>query len=113
LEPLAFLIGISNFLLVLQKTFVISFGLEKIPQKYPQNYIIFKGLGMILVIKKTPLKKENCIRKFNTSILRYLQNNFKYFQIFKTYFQNCHKVQFKESIPTIGRMYPKIIILFP
>jgi hypothetical protein len=38
----------------------MSFGLEKIPQKYSQNYIIFKGLGMILVIKKNSIESSTC-----------------------------------------------------
>jgi hypothetical protein len=40
LEPLAFFIGISSFLLASQKQIVISFRLEKMTQKYPQDYII-------------------------------------------------------------------------
>jgi hypothetical protein len=41
-----------------QKNFVISFGLEKIPQKYPQNYVIFKRLGMMLAMKPNSIDKK-------------------------------------------------------
>jgi hypothetical protein len=44
MKLLFFFMGISNLLLIFQKKIVISFGLEKVPQKYPQQLRHFLGV---------------------------------------------------------------------
>ncbi len=63
-------------LYLLKTIFVISFGLEKVPKKYFQEYPPFlRGWGMILVIKTNLINQKNYIKIFTTSILRCLKKN--------------------------------------
>jgi hypothetical protein len=52
---------------------ILSFGLEKVSQKYLKNYIIFIRLRMILVMKTNSIYKKNYIKIFTTSISRCLR----------------------------------------
>jgi hypothetical protein len=60
------LIGNYSFFLVFKKNCTISFGLGKVRQEIPKNYVSLKKLGMNLVMKIIPY--VNTLEKIIVSI---------------------------------------------
>jgi hypothetical protein len=61
--------------------------LKKYPKSIPNNYVIFLGLGMILVMKRKSINQNIYNKIFTTLILKCLKNKTKYLQKTFTYFQ--------------------------
>ncbi len=79
-----------------QVTLYIRF--EKISKNIPNNFIIFQGLGMILVITTKFINQKHYIRMFTTSILKCMkktkyshQKNSTIFKYLNFNFQATHK----------------------
>jgi hypothetical protein len=72
MKPLVFFMGIFSLPLDSQTICVISFGIEKVS---PTVMSFFRGLGMVLVMKKKLINQKTYIKMSTTLILRSLKEN--------------------------------------
>jgi hypothetical protein len=64
---------ICSIPLALQNNVSYHLDLKKYPKSIFKDYVIFWGLGMILIMKINSINQKNYIRMFTTSILKSLK----------------------------------------
>jgi hypothetical protein len=80
--------------------FAMWFRFQKIPQKYPQKFVIFQKVGDGFCYEKNFIEKKIYITIFTISILRCLKKNFEFAKEFHVLSCTCQvatnaKVRFK------------------